>query len=125
MKPEQAAARLGTVPYLVADVADHPSGHVVTLADGTRWLVTDTVARRYVPEIDLGITLRGKQTSKEEVRLVLEEGEGAVPAGSAAEVLEWVGEDRERAAAALAAEQARSSPRKTVLARLDELAEEA
>ena len=43
-----------------------------------------------------------------------------VPAGSVAEVLEWVGEDQERAAAALEAEKA-GHERKTLIAKLEEL----
>lgn len=43
-----------------------------------------------------------------------------VPAGSVSEVLAWVGEDQERAAAALEAEKA-GHARKTLVAKLEEL----
>lgn len=52
MTPEQAAARLDIAPHQVADVALHTHGHVVTLAGGSRWLVTPEVARPLVPEVD-------------------------------------------------------------------------
>lgn len=41
-----------------------------------------------------------------------------VPDGTAQDVLDWVGEDAQRASAALLAEEARPQPRKTLLARL-------
>jgi len=42
--------------------------------------------------------------------------------GTAADVLAWVGEDRERAAVALAAEQAKDKPRSTLVKQLEKLA---
>jgi hypothetical protein len=41
--------------------------------------------------------------------------------GTAADVLAWVGEDRERAAEALAAEQAKDKPRSTLVKQLEKL----
>ena len=49
---------------------------------------------------------------------VASEPEG-VPEGTAAEILEWVGDDPQRARAALEAEQASSSPRVTLVATLE------
>lgn len=48
------------------------------------------------------------------------DGDG-VPDGTAAEVLEWVGDDRDRAGAALLAETARDKPRTTLVAALEKL----
>lgn len=45
-------------------------------------------------------------------------------ATTAAQVLAWVGEDRERAAEALAAEEARDKPRSTLVRDLTKLAED-
>jgi hypothetical protein len=42
--------------------------------------------------------------------------------GTAADVLAWVGEDRERAAVALEAEQAKDKPRSTLVKQLEKLA---
>ena len=44
-----------------------------------------------------------------------------VPSGSSSVVLGWVGTSARRAARALAAEQARETPRKTLVARLSEI----
>lgn len=44
-----------------------------------------------------------------------------VPDGNADEVLAWVGDDTERALAAIEAEEAREKPRKTLLAKLDSI----
>lgn len=49
------------------------------------------------------------------------DGDG-VPDGNAKEVLDWVGEDRDRAAAALVAEATRDKPRSTLVAALEKLA---
>lgn len=46
------ASRLGLGPHEVLEVREHPAGCVVELRDGPPLLVTDTVARRYVPEVD-------------------------------------------------------------------------
>lgn len=46
----------------------------------------------------------------------------AVPDGSAAEVLAWVGDDQDRAAAALTVEQASAKPRSTLVDQLTRLA---
>ncbi|MEV6798533.1 hypothetical protein AB0M91_09315 [Micromonospora rifamycinica] len=45
-----------------------------------------------------------------------------VPAGEPVEVLTWVGDDRDRAAAALAAERGRDTPRADLVAELERLA---
>lgn len=50
---------------------------------------------------------------------------GEVPTGSAEEVLTWVGDDTDRARAALAAEQAASKPRTTLVDKLTKLADQA
>lgn len=46
----------------------------------------------------------------------------SAPTGSVAEVLAWVGDDRERAWLALAAESERSEPRSTLVTKLNALA---
>jgi len=49
--------------------------------------------------------------------------DGDVPDGTADEILAWVGDDIERALAAIEAENAREKPRKTLLAKLDSIGE--
>ena len=46
--------------------------------------------------------------------------ENGVPQGTVGEVLEWVGDDKERARAALDAEHATGEPRKSLVRRLEE-----
>lgn len=49
---DDMAARL-TVRYAdIRLVREHPAGHLVDLRSGLTMLVTATVARRYVPEVD-------------------------------------------------------------------------
>lgn len=52
MTNAEAAARLGVAEHQVQAVEERDDDHVVTLADGGRWLVSETVARVYVPEVD-------------------------------------------------------------------------
>lgn len=52
MTPDQAAARCGVAPREVTAAREHPAGHLADLRNGRVWLVTDTVARPYVPEVD-------------------------------------------------------------------------
>jgi hypothetical protein len=46
---DEIAARIGLAPH---EVREHPDGHVVTVAGGGQLLVSGTVVRRYVPEVD-------------------------------------------------------------------------
>lgn len=50
-----------------------------------------------------------------------ESGFGEVPAGPAKDVLAWVGDDSDRAVAALEAEEQRDSPRTTLVAALEKV----
>ncbi len=52
MTPVEAAHRLGVHETAVRTVYERESDRVVTLRDGTQMLVSDTVARAYVPEVD-------------------------------------------------------------------------
>lgn len=47
-----AARRLHVPDHEVVSVAEHPAGHIVTLADGYQHLVSPTVARPYIPDVD-------------------------------------------------------------------------
>lgn len=47
-----AAQRLGVAEHHITAIDEHPEGHVVTLRDGQRMLISATVARAYVPEVD-------------------------------------------------------------------------
>jgi hypothetical protein len=58
----------------------------------------------------------------EQVADPISDGDIEVPEGPAARVLEWVGDDRERASAALAAEKS-GQARKTLIAKLEGLLE--
>lgn len=52
MTPDEAAQRTGLTVRDIAEVTEHALGHVVATRDGGELLVTDTVVRRYVPEVD-------------------------------------------------------------------------
>lgn len=48
----EAARRLGVHETAVRTVEDRENDAVVTLRDGSRWLVSETVSRPYVAEVD-------------------------------------------------------------------------
>lgn len=50
-----------------------------------------------------------------------ESSEVEVPTGSVSEILEWVGEDKDRASSALALETSKDKPRKSLVTSLEEL----
>ena len=52
MTPVEAARRLGVHETAVRTVEDRENDSVVTLRDGSRWLISETVSRPYVPEVD-------------------------------------------------------------------------
>lgn len=52
MTPDEAAQRTGLGAHEIAALTEHPLGHVVATRDGGELLVTNTVVRRYVPEVD-------------------------------------------------------------------------
>ena len=52
MTPVEAARRLGVHETAVRTVEERENDCVVTLRDDTRMLISDTVARPYVPEVD-------------------------------------------------------------------------
>lgn len=52
MTPAEAAQRTGLTVSDIAAVREHPGGHVVELRNGGPLLVSSTVVRAYVPEVD-------------------------------------------------------------------------
>lgn len=52
MTVEEAARRLDVPAHQVVRVREHPAGHLVDLRGKPTMLVTATVARAYVPEVD-------------------------------------------------------------------------
>lgn len=52
MTPEEAARRMGAPIHAIAAMREHPAGCVVTTRAGAELLVSDTVVRPYVPEVD-------------------------------------------------------------------------
>lgn len=52
MTPVEAAHRLGVHETAVRTVEDRENDTVVTLRDESRWLISETVSRPYVAEVD-------------------------------------------------------------------------
>lgn len=123
---------LGMKPAEIVAAAEvdgfDPPGAVVQTHDGQRVLVwTDGDGKPVVTPWDG--PMPGELVGEHGPELELDEQVGAVvdlgdvPDGSAEVVLAWVGEDKERAARALAAEQARDKPRSTLVGQLEKLAQ--
>lgn len=92
------------------------AGPAVLDASGAR--TPSPVAPEPAPE-----PVEAKTNEPEEVEQATAPAEALeVPEGSAAKILGWVGEDRERASAALAAEEA-GQARKTLVAKLQAILE--
>lgn len=64
MNAVEAAARLGVHETTVTAVTEHPAGVLVSLRDGQVMLVTDQVARVYIPEVDDPAEVKPKKTAK-------------------------------------------------------------
>jgi hypothetical protein len=116
---------MGMPVHEVLAVAEVGGCHVVTTHDGQRTLVTDDGATEPYTQPEPDPAPVADMTDGEGQA----DGDGVpidpVPDGySAKDVLAWVGDDTHRAAAALAAEQARAEPRSTVVSALQKLVAE-
>ncbi len=121
MTREEAARLLGAKLREVVAITAVDGGHVVTNHVGNHTLITDT--GEFVFGVDAPPAASPDADPAPDGAVVEASAPGEqVPAGPVAAVLEWVGEDRDRAAAALAAEQAAASPRKTLVEQLGKLA---
>ena len=136
----EAARRLGLADTEVLDVVQTGDGTAVRVKDGSERLITgdgvfaltDHLAtanfRRWegspAPAKALAEAREPKAGSAEEAPAVrYEHPVGEVPDGNADAVLDWAGDDRDRAAQALAAEVEREHPRSTLVSKLRKLAE--
>lgn len=131
----EAAALLGMKESEVVDVADSPAGDLITTVGGTVLLNCE------VPDADgktgLMYLAAPTETYGGSFPIYAQPGAKATPSvepgaddfdlkgASARDVLAWVDDDAERASYALAVENAREKPRKTVVAALDAILAEA
>lgn len=117
-----AAARLGVPESEVAAVRDTMHGPVVTTTDGRAYIVTDNGNLAFYesgPQ-DTAFPVFVPPAEPEEPAVDLD-GDG-VPDGTAKQVTDWVGTDRDRAAQALAAERGKGDDaRSTLVAALEKL----
>lgn len=115
----RAAERMGMKLREIVAVVDTAEGVVVTTHDGQRTLIRDdgsTVAS--VPEpVDTAPVAPAIPATPTGAT----PDPNAVPDGSATDVLTWVGEDKDRAARALAIENAKDKPRSTLVASLEKV----
>lgn len=122
MDKQEAARRLGAPEAEIAAVRDTDHGTVATHIDGYEYLITDGAVAFYLARPKgSDFPLFVPPASVDEPPAVDVDGDG-VPDGTAAQILAWVGDDRDRAAQALAAERAKSdNARATLVARLEKL----
>ncbi|SRR6266540_424806 len=131
LSKEDAAKRLGMAVREVVDVRPVEGGTIVVTHDGYWTIVTD--AGELVFGMD-AITARvgpaDPGESDESPARPVDDGSGefalmpagsGVPSGTAAEVLAWVDDDRERAGQALAVERGRDKPRASLTGPLEKL----
>ena len=128
----EAAAWLGMAEREVIGVHAAPGGNIVVTHDGTSTLIFDDGELVFGAEA-IRAGLGSEQEDAEGEAEAEDDGKGGtgagggdtgdkVPEGSIEVVLAWVGEDKERAAAALEAERAQAKPRSGLLAKLEPLA---
>lgn len=93
----------------------------------TRRVITNFRARDFRYESDAPAEPRPKTDEEMEAELAADrkayEAE-PVPEGTTTEIMAWVGDDRDRAVRALAAENANDRPRKTLVSQLESMTAE-
>lgn len=98
----------------ILDIQETDDGYRVTTRDGQRIDLEaaepELTLSESVQENEFALSRRGP------------ENPAGVPSGTEKDVLEWVGEDRDRAQAALELEQSRETPRKGLAEKLQKLA---
>lgn len=141
----EAARTLGLADTEVLDVAETEDGTAVRCKDGSERLVTDDGVfaltdhsatanfRRWegsdAPAEALAEAREEKVAAeKPDIHVELpnapeDAAPSEVPGGNADAVLDWVGDDRTRAAEALAVEKERENPRSTLIGKLKKLAD--
>jgi hypothetical protein len=138
LSTEQAARRLGMKTSEVVGVEETDGGAVVTTHDGQRVVVTEDAVTplavvlvgeagpELAPAADAAVVAADEHERLQ--REAAAKGEGGeppaelvVPEGPTQTVLDWVDNDPERAAAALADEQAKANPRSGLITALEKL----
>jgi hypothetical protein len=148
----EAARTLGLADTEVLDAVETGDGTAVRVKDGSQRLITDdgvfaltdhpatSQFRRWegsdapvkaldeareeqVAEETPDINVDLPPASKEQLAAENEAAAGDVPDGNADAVLDWVGDDRDRARQALEVEQERDNPRSTLIGKLRKVAE--
>lgn len=136
----EAARALGVADADVLDVVDTERGTEVEVRDGGRRLIRDDGVyalgdhpatrslRRWADtesapdrSADADESAPDADSSPEPTGESAGEDVGGVPTGSAEGVLAWVGDDADRAVAALEAEEKRDKPRATLVAKLEKV----
>lgn len=127
----EAARVLGVAPADLREVTRHPKGYEVTAWTGARWLISDVDGRLYA--LDRHPQTKNLELYEEPAEPAddeepadeepVEERDLAVdvPQGNVGEVIDWVGEDRDRAVVALNAERESAKPRKGLVNHLEQL----
>lgn len=136
MTREEAARVMGVAPREVSRVAVEAHGVTVVMSSGAHRLIGDDgvyatddhpanghLRRFHPPETDDGPVAEELDAVIGQLvddGLVTETPADGVPEGTVEEVLAWIGDDPERALAALDAENARRPTRKSLIKRLEE-----
>lgn len=148
----EAARTLGLADTEVLDAVQTGDGTAVRVKDGSQRLITDdgvfaltdhpaTVGFRRWEGSDAPVKALAEEreekvaaetpdihidlppASQAEMAAENEAASGDVPEGNADAVLDWVGDDRDRAEQAIAVEKERENPRSTLISKLRKLAE--
>jgi len=123
---EALARRLGMKTREIIDATElsaDPPAVLVRTHDGQQVLVTADAVAPWTGSLPGAAPVPAPAADEPAAELEgSDDDPDEVPAGTADEVLAWVGEDRDRATRALQAEQGRDKPRSTLSAQLEKLA---
>lgn len=117
----EAARVLGLADADVLGVEDTAHGTAVTVRDGGDRLIAEDGVFALTGHPSTAQLRRHEPAVADDVADDVDQDGDGVPDGSADGVLKWVGEDPERAARALEAEQERDSPRAVLSDKLRKL----
>jgi hypothetical protein len=120
MDRHEAGRALGLADADVLGVEETEGGTVVRVLDGSDRLVADDGVFALT---DHPATAQLRRWHDEPEAAAPERDGAELPDGTAEDVLTWVGDDRARAAEALAAEEGRDHPRSTLVSKLRKLAD--
>jgi hypothetical protein len=116
LSTDEAARILGVASHEIERVECRDGGWFALQHD----MASHATVWRHVPGHELAASAVAEEGPEEVAPVGDADGDG-VPDGAVAEVLDWVGDDSDRAVRAIEAEEVREKPRTTLISALEKL----